>query len=388
MHHDRELKQELSRAFAYAERMGYSPSDTLATLQGVEALYYRKHPSRRPHKATGALAAIEPVKDPEKPKSEAADKSSALIYLSMGIEAMKSARYASAWRAWRLANTFDVQGRGVVKRHELIAWAKRHKVNERSLARWIRLAIMRGLIGKSKGKDGSINLWLKSAAHVAAIMKIQSFSRDRFSMSVTRLGSTEWRAFIWAGYIRSNQPYAKETANGRKLISRSGRLSNKKMAEITGVTERTQRRYEGIANISSRSDYGETNTPNFFMEEYAQEREADGWSPPFEGYTGNLLIRLPSKREAPGSIPKHTHYGRANKIAKHLALFYGNHASDTQGNQEPQRLFIHDEKEYAKAEKALRANSDLGVKNLFIVPDAKSNRRLWSVQSLQTQALI
>jgi hypothetical protein len=143
---------------------------------------------------------------------------------------------SGAYRAWQLAKSLDVSGRGAIQEADLQGLAREQGIPVRTWRRWMADA-KRDLLICPLARAG----WIRLASyHIAAA----TLGCDNVGVRPVRIGlgrflSPGWRAHVWGGY---------EETHGQEPISR------RKQKELAGVAVSTQRAYDKSAGVIRRSN--------------------------------------------------------------------------------------------------------------------------------------
>lgn len=167
----------------------------------------------------------------------------------MPLVGMKSFRISEAGGAWRLfvlAKNLDRDGLGKIERDDLKAYAKELGISEKQFTRWMNAARGYDLFTDVQRKSGEWMLILTSNQKAAAVFGCEVKDRPVILPAKLLFGKG-WRGYVFASW------QAAFTGNGEKLVSQ------KKQAEITGISEQVQRQYNKEAGVISRTNYAISN---------------------------------------------------------------------------------------------------------------------------------
>jgi hypothetical protein len=157
----------------------------------------------------------------------------AVLWASMGLSSMVYKR-TGEYRLYVLARSLDPQGSGHIKADELKAAALSYGVNPRTFAAWLAGAFDCGLFEGLHPKTHKVGrktittfevLRVRGQAEAFTIFGCQSLDKTKSSISLKQLFSKDWRARIFAAYIKAN--------HDGKIISLE------KLEGLTGIPART-----------------------------------------------------------------------------------------------------------------------------------------------------
>jgi hypothetical protein len=161
---------------------------------------------------------------------------------------LKSFRISGAGGAWRLfvlaknlAGALDH-----IERDRLRAFAKSLGVHDKTFNRWLDAARNLGFMEDRQRMSGEWFLILTSYRKAAKILNCKNSCRV-VVLPVNLLFSKGWRAYVFASW------QSVFTNNGERLVSQ------KKQAEITGISELTQRQFNKQAGVQSNKNYAISN---------------------------------------------------------------------------------------------------------------------------------
>lgn len=221
------------------------------------------------------------------------------IWPLVGLAAVKS-NHGGGWRAWSMARALDARGSGWVEKQELWRFFTHLKIGERKRRRWLSDALELRIMTENRGRYYLVNLGRCAIALNSDVGKPAEIAAD----ALTREG---WRSVVWAAYL---------------VILKNRPVSQVKAAELTGVSERTQRnyqswgkaykRYKSGVSVSVRRNYAQTNLHS----DYLSGVRDHGRSSAFVGFRGLISYRLPDMRFVAGDIAKLSQPGRSRKAQK------------------------------------------------------------------------
>jgi hypothetical protein len=216
-----------------------------------------------------------------------------------GLTAVKDNR-GGAWRLWVFAHNLDQQGSGKVKRSELYEYCDLIGINQRTRRRWLSHAIALGLLIEATDRQGDEVYYLAGLARGAGIVGCSKIGRPA-SVDAEQLARPGWRALVWAAYL--------VTLNGRPI-------SQRRKEKITGIPDRTQRKYQAEVQGSAIRNYVEI-----------EKKAGGGYVDYFKEVTGKHVYqdrsgrvwqRLPDIRTVPPSVAKSKPKGRSRIAQKRL----------------------------------------------------------------------
>jgi hypothetical protein len=159
------------------------------------------------------------------------------VYPDLGLSSIRLHK-GGAYRVWTLARVLDQAGRGWIFQADLFALAKDCKVRRRTFFYWLNQARELGLF--TDGKGGKI--YLLSLEKTAKILQVY-YLHSSVEMPARKLTGKGWRAFVFAS-IHNDKPCSRNTL---KLL--------------TGISPRTQARYDAVAKVKRKSNIYVTNQP-------------------------------------------------------------------------------------------------------------------------------
>ena len=228
------------------------------------------------------------------------------LWPMLGLAA-NHARYTGGWRAWVLAHALDTQGSGKVGQGDLRAYLDHLGLNRRSQGRWMAQAKTLEIIRESKN-----DYYLVSLAKAAIALKCPVVGKPAI-IEPGRLVKSGWKAYIWGAY----------------LTTLSGHISQKVKEQMTGISPRSQRNYQGnYSRIDGKMEKGKTlgrAVQNYARMSGPKEslfatglRDVTGKTV-FIDNNGQLVQRLPDFRIVYESTAvKHDCMGRTRKAQKTL----------------------------------------------------------------------
>jgi hypothetical protein len=139
-----------------------------------------------------------------------------------------------ACRAYILAKSLDLTGLGSIVYSDLADLATQLKIQPKTWHRWVKRAYRLGLfVDRSR-------MVLAGYKVAAEIFGCDSVGVRPASISIGHLVSDGWIAYIWSAY--------EQTFNQRPI-------SRDKLNRLTGIPERTQRRWDRRAGVERRPNY-------------------------------------------------------------------------------------------------------------------------------------
>lgn len=245
-------------------------------------------------------------------------------------------RSGGAWKLWTLAHWIDTSGSGVVTRAKL---QERLQLDPRKFRRWLSEAEEIGLVKLENWRSGAV-LILTGIERAARILGCESLGPRPMSLPVELLLGAGWRSHIWAAMLAS---LGRE---GGVMISRA------KLRELTGISERSQSRFEREAGVKIKANYCVTDQASDQLSGKREFGRAHAF-PWRDAASGERVIgwRLPDTRRAPGHVWRCAS-GRAKKINRVLR---GASFLKARGRLRMPRIF------WATLEKAERAAQRMGL---------------------------
>ena len=154
------------------------------------------------------------------------------------LMAAKKMQLGGAFRLWFLAKHFNLTGSGVINSNDFRAYS----IDEVGITRssyygWFSTCNSQDLIMVAK-KNRLKLLGFRDAAILVNCLRI---GRPVY-LDVKRLFNKGWQSWVWGGYIKS-------AGLENKMISR------RTLRAISGIPERTQRRYSKNSFIASEANY-------------------------------------------------------------------------------------------------------------------------------------
>ena len=164
------------------------------------------------------------------------------------IHGVKSFR-AGAGGAWRvfvlaknLAGTLDH-----VEREQVEKFALSLGVHSKTFNRWLNAARGFGFVRDVQRKAGEWILVLVSHENAANILEHKERRAHSVFLPARLLVGSGWKSYVFAAW------QAQFTNNGERLVSQ------KKQAELTGISEQVQRQYNKEAGVKSKRNYAISN---------------------------------------------------------------------------------------------------------------------------------
>jgi len=164
----------------------------------------------------------------------------------IGLRSFRIAEAGGAWRLIVLAKNLDEMGLGKVEREKLRTYSKHLGVSNRQFNRWLSAARYYDMVQDVQSERGEWMLILASNQEIAK--KLGCKLRGRVVILPAKLFvGKSWRAYVFASW------QSIFTNNGERLVSQ------KKQAEITGVSEQTQRKFNKKVGVQSKRNYAISN---------------------------------------------------------------------------------------------------------------------------------
>ena len=166
----------------------------------------------------------------------------------MGIHAQDT-KHAGAYRLHVLASTLDHNegcnhvlgickgGSGNIETAALLASAEQLKVKRSTFYYWLADGIKAGIFAESNGF-----LYMANQAKLSTILLCNSIDEHKAIIPLKLLFQPGWKAIIWAAYLKANHHSQVGYTNTLQPVYKANLISAKKLQDITGVKERTQRR--------------------------------------------------------------------------------------------------------------------------------------------------
>jgi len=159
------------------------------------------------------------------------------VYTDLALAAIH-AKKSGALRLWCFARMLDQGGRGCILAAELYKTLQGLKVTHTTFYRWLAQAKAAQFI--TEGRPGV--LYLAALAKVAGLLKVDRLTR-KVEMPALKLTAKGWRAFVFAA-----------THNGRPT-------SRQTLEALTGISQRTQARYDHLAKTKRKKSIYVTDRP-------------------------------------------------------------------------------------------------------------------------------
>lgn len=322
-----------------------------ARLRNIELVNAWGYPARQPVIDPLHFAEeLSKVKPNETYSGRAADLRAVKIWPLVGISAGRH-NEGGAWRAWTLAKSLDINGRGAIPLDDLQALASELRIHPKTWRRWLAGARRLTLIRDRSRGDGWVVL--ASQPWAAVILGCEYAGTRPASIAAGNLVGKGWHTYIWAAYEQTHQ--------GRPI-------SRAKQENITGVPISTQRWYDNQAGVNRKPNYALSDRP---ADELAGVSEFEGRPAPFKFYDKRqrravVAWRLPDSRTA--SAANSLQRGRSRKINKAIKQIsikringlsiLGQAPSYAAGEMPTLRLFHRTDRQ-AKATERKLAHSDL-----------------------------
>ena len=163
----------------------------------------------------------------------------------VGLKSFHTSSAGGAWRLLVLAKNLAGQ-LDHIEREILKAYARSLGVHDKSFARWLETARGLGFVKDRQRISGEWILILSSNKKAAQGLGCENAGRA-VTLPAKLLFGKGWRSFVFASW------QAAFTNNGARLVSQ------KKQAEITGISEQTQRQFNKEAGVQSKSNYAISN---------------------------------------------------------------------------------------------------------------------------------
>jgi len=199
---------------------------------------------------------------------------------------------------WTFAHAVDAAGSGAVSRAQLSEWLG---LDRRKFRRWLAEAERAGLLRVKHSKRGPL-LILAGIERAAQLLGCESIGPRPVSLPADLLLGRGWRAHLWGAFLGSLG------AEAGVMIARA------KLQEMTGISARSQARYEREAGVKVKPNYCVTDqaADRLSGEREFGRRHAFAWR---DAASGEEVVswRLPDSRRAPGHVWRCPN-GRAKKI--------------------------------------------------------------------------
>ncbi len=245
------------------------------------------------------------------------------------------AGHGREWLLWAMARELDPSGSGVIHRDRLCAFALSQGFPDSSFRRWLSGARRLGLFKELVWRSGRVLIITgeKRAAEIMAVGR-SGIGNKKASLPLKNLAGSDWKAWVWASFIAT-------------LKERP--MSRRRMRDLTGVPERSQREYERLAGVTVTVNFahdGRDTSHIAGIQEY-ERSHAFVWHNRRLG-KAQIVWRLPDTRRAPvGVYP--TRGGRLRKINR--ALKSGSSPVGRAHDERTRRIFFN---RIETAESALR----------------------------------
>lgn len=164
----------------------------------------------------------------------------------VGLKSFRIAEAGGAWRLIVLAKNLDETGLGKVERRRLRAYSKHLGISTKQFNRWLSAARYYDMVQDVQSESGEWMLILASNSTIAKTLGCKARYRV-VSLPAKYFVSKGWRAYVFATW------QSVFTNNGERLVSQ------KKQAELTGISEQTQRQFNKQAGVQSRKNYAVSN---------------------------------------------------------------------------------------------------------------------------------
>lgn len=164
----------------------------------------------------------------------------------VGLKSFRSSGAGGAWRLFVLAKNLEQTGQGFIQREILKAYARELGVSEKNIRRWMDAARYYDLFKDVQRKNGEWVIILTSSKKAARRLGCET-TYKAVNLPAEYLFVKGWRAYVFASW------QSLFTNNGERLVSQ------KKQAEITGISEQTQRKFNREAGVKSKKNYAISN---------------------------------------------------------------------------------------------------------------------------------
>jgi hypothetical protein len=262
-----------------------------------------------------------------------------------GVKSFRAGNGAGgAWRAFILAKNL-AGNLDHVERERVEKFALSLGVHSKTFDRWLNAARVFGLVRDVQRAGGEWILVLISHENATKTLGHKE-RRSRFvSLPARLLVGSGWKSYVFAAW------QAQYTANGERLVSQ------KKQAEITGVSEQVQRQYNKGAGVKSKRNYAVSNI------------HANGYSGVLEFGNRAGLFKFWNKKT-------HTFYLGWRVPNSRVFPLLG--ASGFQKTRKTMSLFNKTEAQYAATKKTLRKTKTAFREFYVYYRDSKNGNGLWS----------
>lgn len=231
----------------------------------------------------------------------------------VGLKSFRTSEAGGAWRLFVLAKNLDDKGLGKIERESFGVYSKSLGVSDRQFRRWLNAARNHDMVQDVQSEDGQWMLILASYKSVAKTLGLKHAGRV-VTLPAKLLVGKSWRAYVFASW------QSIFTNNGERLASQ------KKQAEITGISEQTQRQFNKEAGVQSKRNYA---ISNIHANGYSAVLEFDNRAGLFEYWNKEthqkyLGWRIPNSRYFPlfgvgGSSKTHRALSLFNRTAEQYA---------------------------------------------------------------------
>ena len=267
------------------------------------------------------------------------------------IQGIKSfhAGAGGAWRAFilakNLAGTLDHVDRG-----QIVSFAHSLGVHSKTFDRWLNAARGFGFVRDVQRQTGEWILVLVGHKAAAEILGHKE-RRSRFvSLPARLLVSAGWKSYVFAAW------QAQFTNNGERLVSQ------KKQAELTGISEQVQRQYNKGAGVKNKKNYAISNI------------HANGFNSVLEFGTRAGLFKFWNKE---------THQMYLGWRVPNSRVFPLLGASGFQKTRKTMSLFNKTVEQYSHTMKALRKNETAFREIYIYYQNSQNGNGLWTHTPLQ-----
>jgi hypothetical protein len=159
------------------------------------------------------------------------------VYPDLGLSAIRIHK-GGGFRIWTLARALDKEGRGWIYQANLYNLQKDNRVRRRTFFYWLKQARELGMfIDGERGK-----IFLLSLEKTAKIFYV-SYLHSNFIMPARKLTGKGWRSFVFAS-MHTEKPCSRQT-----------------LKTITGISPRTQARYDAVAKVKRKPNIYVTDRP-------------------------------------------------------------------------------------------------------------------------------